>query len=283
MSYLDRIATCRRWDPAAYRPLVIDGRTLGRVGHGFAGRLAGYPEVFAVGEDAVAFASGLDDFDSRSQAVAEVLLDLKARGEVPLWRGEDYPVLTRWGAAPVLKIERAATPLLGTRSFGVHLNGLVRDTGGLKVWVGKRAADKETAPGKLDHIVAGGQPFGLGVRENLIKEAWEEAGIPAEVAARAVATGAISYRCERPEGLRDDVAFCYDLELPADFTPENTDGEVESFALWPIEEVLARVRAGEDFKFNVNLVVIDLAIRHGLIAPDDPDYQEIWQGLRLVE
>jgi len=63
----------------------------------------------------------------------------------------------------------------------------------------------------------------------------------------------------------------------------NTDGEVESFALWPIEEVLARVRAGEDFKFNVNLVVIDLAIRHGLIAPDDPDYQEIWQGLRLAE
>ena len=283
MSYLDRIATCRRWDPAAYRPLIIDGRTLGRVGHGFARRLAGYPEVFAVGEDAIAFAPGLDDFDSRSQAVAEVLLDLKAQGEIPLWRGEDYPVLLRWGAAPVLKIERAATPLLGTRSFGVHLNGLVRDAEGLKIWVGKRAADKETAPGKLDHIVAGGQPFGLGVRENLIKEAWEEAGIPAELAARAVATGAISYRCERPEGLRDDVLFCFDLELPADFAPVNTDGEVESFALWPIEEVLARVRAGEDFKFNVNLVVIDLAIRHGLIAPDDPDYQEIWQGLRLAE
>jgi 8-oxo-dGTP pyrophosphatase MutT (NUDIX family) len=283
VSYLDRIATCRRWDPAAYRPLVIDGRTLGRVGYAFARRLAGYPEVFAVGEDAVAFAPGLDDFDSRSQAVAGVLLDLKAQGEIPLWRGEAYPVLPRWGAAPVLKIERAATPLLGIRSFGVHLNGLVRDAGGLKMWVGKRAADKETAPGKLDHIVAGGQPFGLGVRENLIKEAWEEAGIPAELAARAVPTGAISYRCERPEGLRDDVAFCYDLELPADFVPENTDGEVESFALWPIEEVLARIRAGEDFKFNVNLVVIDLAIRHGLIAPDDPDYQEICEGLRLAE
>ena len=155
--------------------------------------------------------------------------------------------------------------------------------GGLKMWVGKRAADKETAPGKLDHIVAGGQPFGLGVRENLIKEAWEEAGIPAELAARAAATGAVSYRCERPEGLRDDVMFCYDLELPADFTPVNTDGEVESFALWPIEEVLARVRDTEDFKFNVNLVVIDLAIRLGLIAPDDTGYQEIWQGLRLVE
>ncbi len=283
MSYLDRIATCRRWDPAAYRPLVIDGRTLGRVSHGVARRLAAFPEVFVVREDAVALAPGLDDFESRSRAVAEVLGEMKARGEIPLWRGEDYPVVARWGAAPALKIERAAVPLLGTRGFGVHLNGLVQSARGLSMWVAKRAANKQTAPGKLDHLVAGGQPFGLGVRENLIKEAGEEAGVPAELAARAVAVGAVSYRCERPEGLRDDVLFCYDLELPENFTPQNTDGEVESFALWPIAEVLARIRDTEDFKFNVNLVVLDLAIRHGLIAPDDPDYQEIWQGLRLAE
>ena len=54
----------------------------------------------------------------RSHAVAEVMRDLKAQGEIPLWRGEDYPVLIRWGEAPVLKIERAATPFLGFRSFG---------------------------------------------------------------------------------------------------------------------------------------------------------------------
>ncbi len=283
MSYLDRIATCRRWDPAAYRPLVIDGRTLGRVSHGVARRLAEFPEVFVVSHDSVALAPGLDDFVSRSRAVAEVLGEMKARGEVPLWRGEDYPVVERWGAEPAFKIERAAAALLGTRSFGVHLNGLVRGTGGLSMWVAKRAANKQTAPGKLDHLAAGGQPVGLGVRENLIKEAGEEAGIPAELAARARPVGAVSYRCERPEGLRDDVLFCYDLELPADFAPANTDGEVESFSLWPIAEVLARVRDTEDFKFNVALVVIDLAIRLGLIAPDDPDYQEIWQGLRLAE
>ena len=283
MSYLDRIATCRRWDPAAYRPLVIDGQTLGRVSHAVARRLAEFPEVFVVGDNSVALAPGLDDFESRSRAVAGVLGEMKAQGEIPLWRGEDYPVVARWGDAPALKIERAAAALLGTRSFGVHLNGLVQAARGLSMWVAKRAANKQTAPGKLDHLAAGGQPFGLGLRENLIKEAGEEAGIPAELAARAIPTGAVSYRCARPEGLRDDVLFCYDLELPAEFVPANTDGEVESFSLWPIAEVLARVRDGEDFKFNVALVVIDLAIRRGLIAPDDPDYQEIWQGLRLAE
>ncbi len=283
MSYLDRIATCRRWDPAAYRPLVIDSRTLGRVSHGVARRLAEFPEAFVVGDESVALAPGLDDFDSRSRAVAGALGEMRARGEIPHWRDEDYPVVERWGEAPAFKIERAASVLLGTRRFGVSVNGLVRSAGRLERWVGKRAANKQTEPGKLDHLVAGGQPFDLGVRENMIKEAWEEAGVPAELAARAVAVGAVSYRCARPDGLFDEVSFCYDLELPAEFTPQNTDGEVESFSLWPIEEVLARVRDTEDFAFDVTLVVIDLAIRRGLIAPDDPDYQEIWQGLQLAE
>jgi len=283
MSYLDRIATCRRWDPAAYRPWVIDGRTLGRVSHGVARRLAGFPEVFVVGDDSVALAPGLDDFVSRSRAVAGVLGEMKARGEVPHWRGEDYPVVERWGEAPALKIERAAAALLGTHRFGVSVNGLVRSADGLKMWVAKRAANKQTEPGKLDNLVDGGKTFGMGLSENMIKEAWEEAGIQAELAAAAIPTGAVSFRCARPEGLLDEVAFCYDLELPQEFTPQNIDGEVESFSLWPIEEVLARVRDTEDFGFDVPLVIIDFAIRHGLIAPGDPDYQEIWEGLRMAE
>lgn len=283
MSYLDRIAVCRHWNPEGYRPFTIDGAVLGRVTHGFARRLEAFPKVFTVSDRAVTLVPELGDFETRSAAVREVLLELKAQGEVPHWRDEDYPVLRRWGDAPALKIERAASALLGTRRFGVNVNGLVWDAGDLKMWVAKRAANKQTDPGKLDHLVAGGQPFGLGVRENLIKEAWEEAGIPEELAARAIPVGAVSFRCERPEGLLDEVSFCYDLELPADFAPVNTDGEVESFSLWAIEEVLARVRETEDFSFDVPLVVIDFALRHGLIAPDDPDYQEIWEGLRLSQ
>ncbi len=283
MSYLDRIAVCRHWDPERYRPFTIDGATLGRVAHGFARRLEAYPGVFVVSDRAVTLRPGLGDFDSRSAALREVLLELKGNGEIPLWLDEDYPVLRRWGEPPALKMERAAVPRFGVRGFGVHLNGLVRRRQGLEMWVATRARDKPTAPGKLDHIVAGGQPYGLGVAENLIKEAQEEAGIPAALAAKAVPVGAVSYRCERPEGLRDDVLFCYDLDLPEDFAPANQDGEVESFALWPMEEVLARIRDTDDFKFNVNLVVLDLAVRLGLITPDAPDYQEIWEGLRLSQ
>jgi hypothetical protein len=283
VSFLDRIAPCRRWDPAAYRPFVIEGRRMGRVRHALARRLADFPRVFQVGERGVELNPALGDAESRSQAVEDALRPLAEARELGRWRAEAYPVVQRWGEAPVMIIDRGLVPGLGLRAFGVHLNGLVEGPEGLQVWVARRSMDRPSAPGKLDHVVAGGQPHGLGIRENLAKECAEEADIPAALAARAVAVGAVSYRCERPEGLRDDVLFCFDLELPPDFRPGNTDGEVEDFFLWPVERVIETVRATDDFKFNVNLVILHLMLRRGLLDPDEPNYHEIAEGLWLGE
>ncbi len=282
MSYLDRIAECHRWDPEAYRPFTIEGVTLGRVTRDLARRLKGFPKVFQVTDGAVALVPELADFESRSAAVHEILLSFREAGLIPHWRDEDYSVVRRWGDAPHMKMERGAVPLFGVRGFGVNLNGYQRRADGLHLWVGTRAKTKQTAPGKLDHIVGGGQPYGLGVLENLIKECQEEAGMARELATRAVPVGAVSYICTRDEGLRDDVFFNYDLELPDGFIPRNTDGEVESFELWPMARVMETMRDTRDFKFNVNLVLLDFAIRHGVLTPDDPDYQAIWEGLRCA-
>ena len=46
---------------------------------------------------------------------------------------------------------------------------------------------------------------------------------------------------------------------------------MDSFELWPIERVLAAVRDTDDFKFNVNLVLIDLFLREGLISGPPAD------------
>ena len=91
----------------------------------------------------------------------------------------------------------------------------------------------------------------------------------------------ITYVREDDWGLRPDVMFCFDLEVPADFVPVNTDGEMSGFTLMPVLEVAARVRDTLDFKLNVNLVIIDFLVRHGILNPDnEPDYQDIIQGLR---
>jgi hypothetical protein len=133
----------------------------------------------------------------------------------------------------------------------------------------------------LDNMVAGGQPIGIGLMDNMIKECGEEAGIPKAIARTAVPVGMISYTHQAPEGCKPDQMFCFDLELPEDFTPRVTDGEVEEFYLWPVEKVAATVRDGFEFKFNCNLVIIDFLMRRGVIDPDrEPDYAALAHGLR---
>ncbi len=281
MSLRDRIEACRRWDPQDYLRFRIGGRPVGWIAKAFAPKLQAYDRAFDFASDGIALKARYDDFESRSAALREVALALQESGLIRRWRGEDYAIYADWSEPPLARLERSVVPLFGTCGQGVHVNGFVRKAEGLQLWVGRRAKDKATAPGKLDHIVAGGQPFGLSVFDNLLKEAAEEASIPADLACRARPAGLVSYITELPEGLRYDLLNCYDLELPEDFRPVCSDGEVEDFFLWPVEEVIRVLEAGDDFKFNVALVVIDFLIRRGFIGPERPDYPELVHGLRL--
>jgi Domain of unknown function (DUF4743) len=280
MSLLDHISLCRRRDMSRYRPFVAGEERVGWVEHGLARRLLADGAIFQGDETVLRLAPALADFDSRSRAMAEVAARLVADGTLRKLRGEDFPVASAYGRPALFKLDRIAVAIFGIKACGVHMNGFVRRADGLHLWIGRRAKNKSVAPGKLDHLVAGGQPYGLGIRENLVKECAEEAAIPESLAARAVPTGIVSYLMEYEGGLRDDVLFVFDLELPADFQPRNTDGEIEEFMLWPAERVLREIDTTDNFKFNVNLVMIDFLIRHGVIGPERPDYLELLGGLR---
>jgi 8-oxo-dGTP pyrophosphatase MutT (NUDIX family) len=279
MSYLDRLASFACPDLSAYLTLRVAGHAVGSLKPDFARHLADFPQVFQVGERDVVLSPRFRGYDDRTRAVEEVLQTLHNQRVVPDWRRERYRICTAFSEPPLLAIDRGSAPLMGIRSYGVHLNGFVRAEGGLKMWIGRRAKDRGIAPGKLDQIVAGGQPAGLTVAENLVKECAEEASIPPELAARAKPVGALFYTCERPEGLRRDVLFIYDLELPAGFVPNNADGEMESFELLSLPEVAAIARDTDDFKFNCALVAIDFLMRHGFLAPDEPDYDRLVAGM----
>ena len=279
MSFLDRIDACNAHDLSRFVPFRVAGSRLGWVKRPFAALLAAYPEVFRVSDEAVALAPELGSFDHRSEAADRALRDLRERGAVAGWRDEMYPVAAAYGATPLLQMERAAIPLFGVRAFGVHVNGFVRGRNGVEMWIPRRSRSKPTYPGMLDNFVAGGQPIGIGLMDNVIKEAEEEAGVPPGLAARAVSVGAVSYCMETPEGLKPDVQFAFDLELPPGFEPRNADGEIDAFHLWPVERVMEVVRETTEFKFNCNLINIDFFIRHGFLGPDDPDYLDVVAGL----
>jgi 8-oxo-dGTP pyrophosphatase MutT (NUDIX family) len=278
VGYLDHIRACNAHDLARFRPFRIADQPVGWVKLDFAERLAAFDEVFRVSDHAVELAPELDGVDVRTAAVEPILRRLADDGLTSRWRDERYPVAPldaspHAGGSVLMHMERAAIPLFGVRAYGEHMNGWVRQGDGLYLWVARRADDKPTYPGMLDNTVAGGQPVGIGLKENLIKECWEEAGIPR-------ALGAISYVYEGEGGLKPDLQYCFDLELPEGFVPRNRDGEIAEFWLWPIERVAETVRDGFAFKFNCNLVIIDFLVRHGVIGPDHPDYIAITHGLR---
>jgi 8-oxo-dGTP pyrophosphatase MutT (NUDIX family) len=183
-------------------------------------------------------------------------------------RGEDFDVRAPDSAHSLAVLDRGAVPIFGVIGAGVHLNGVVRRADGLHLWIATRSASKKLDPGKFDNLVGGGVSAGLTPTATLAKEADEEAAIPAALIEKATLTAQIDYAMERPEGLRRDRLYCFDLVLPEHFTPRAADGEVESFALWPAKRILEVMLAGDDFKFNVNLVLIDWLIRAQFFAPD---------------
>ena len=249
--------------------------------------------------------------ESRSQAVATVMEELKQTGIVTGWRNELYPVSDSFYNPPFFLMERAATDLLGVLSYGVHINGILHpdvDVDGNQpqlplMWMARRSKTKSKYPTMLDHIVAGGQPAGLSLMENVIKECEEEAGIPPDIAVPGVnlrPAGVVSYeeanRCvagggdDAASGESDNsfhtisrvVLFNYDLYLPKEFVPKPVDGEVEDFFLWTVDQIKDSMAPDFDdpIKPNCYLVIIDYLLRVGYISPETPGYLDVLQELR---
>ncbi|KAJ2725076.1 hypothetical protein GGI07_001544 [Coemansia sp. Benny D115] len=231
------------------------------------------------------FAQTLNTCQLRSDGVASLLAAMRAEkawASLQKWRNELYPVYGDVSNSDgiAVMIERAASYNFGIRTFGVHINGITKDaSGNIKMWVAKRSATKQTWPGYLDQIVAGGIGNGMGVWDSVVKECGEEAGIPEKIAETTKTAGIIQYFTCSELGLQPETEFVFDLVLPCDFVPQPTDGEVEKFHLWSLDEVIDNLRSGL-FKPNCAVCIVDFLIRHGWLTPEnEPDYIEIVENI----
>lgn len=279
MSYLAQVQRCNRRDLSRYVPFIAAGQQVGWLTPERAAALKNLKGVFVAEGKGVGFTPSLKTATQRSGALAEVLLDLTTTGLFSRLRGEIYAVKNKWSDKPAFHIDRGLMANFGLRAYGVHMNGLVRKPSGLHLWIGTRSKDVRVEPGKLDNMVAGGQPAGLTLVANLVKECGEEAHISPKLARTAKCVGSISYAFDTRDGLRVDTLFCYDLAVPPTFKPKVSE-EITRYQLMSIQTALRLARTTRSFKFNVSLVIIDCAIRHGLIAPDNTrDFDAIITGL----
>lgn len=276
-----------------YITWTINKKVYGYLKPEFAKEMYQYNDIFQYNNNdkSLSFTSNIENLtcDEKTKIVSKITLDLKNKNIIKGWRNELLPVVSSFSEKPVLLLERAAYPFFGMKGYGVHINGYVtnKETKEIEsLWVATRSSSKSTWPSMLDHIVAGGQPFGISPSDNVIKECGEEANIPRDIASKAKSVGAVSYlSLDEDNNLKRDVLFCFDLEIPREFEPRPVDGEVESFQLKSIEWVINKLAEGgpHGYKPNCNLVVIDFLMRNGMITPESPYYLEIVAALRSGE
>lgn len=312
----DRAGTAARSAVPFFIGNNINQKPLGLVLPEAANAFSKFPSFFSVNEDEVRFIDRNEWFgggdekendnssfllNKRSEALREVLETMRDDESVPAlggWRDEAFSVRESFHSPPLLIVERAAAVLFGVPAYGVFVNGYTceeqdghQNRRPTHVWVGRRSPTKQTWPGRLDSLAAGGLGAGVLPRQAILNECAEEAGIDASyLEERIKAVSAVSYTGFNDDlwGLKRDVLFCFDLELPQDFEPVPVDGEMESFEKIPINrlvELLAEPIRNEDdsdnlWKPNVGVVLIDFLVRHGILDADDPCFLELIDALR---
>lgn len=282
MALIDRIQAVQHRLPEQFVRLTIGGEQVGFPSAVLADRLASeLPGVLVRNGADIALSSQSGDFDAATASLKAVKDYLETHALMLPPRHEPYAVRNSWGDDAIALIERNATMPLGMVSYGVNLNAwTVDDSGNQLLWVGRRSMSKQTEPGKLDHVAAGGQPYGIGLRENIIKEAGEEAGIPPTLACKSIPTGAVSGHYHGAI-CRRFIHYNFDLALPRSFEPRPVDGEVDAFTACAPEEVIEALRDGYHFDLESAISVIDWLIRHGHVhAENEPDFDAVLSGLR---
>jgi 8-oxo-dGTP pyrophosphatase MutT (NUDIX family) len=248
-------------------PFFIDQACVGSVDAGHRDALLAWPGLLQVGRDDVRLTAAPPERDA---ALATINAGLREQGLIRAWRDETYPVIDPASGGLLARIERAASRFWGTLTFGAHANGWVAGADGqpAALWIAQRSFDKATDPGAHDNLVGGGVPLGQDPYQTLVREGWEEAGLPPAVMQRARPGRVIELRRDIPEGLQFERIHAYDLPLQPGQAPCNQDGEVHAFDCLPLAQALA-LAAGNTMTVDATLVTLDFALRHGLLPAAD--------------
>jgi 8-oxo-dGTP pyrophosphatase MutT (NUDIX family) len=274
------VQRCHNYQLNQFRPFYVAGYKVGWIRPEDLPLFEQSPELFAVESERVVLLGEPSSPKERSAQLDAVLRQLRDQGHITGWRDEHYLISNDEGT-PLFSVERSATALLGVLNLGVHLNGFVKRTDGIWLWMARRARNRPRYPGKLDQMVAGGMTAYQSPQQVMKRECQEEAGVPMTLAETLKSVGLVTLCHHNSKGqLRREILYTYDLELPETFQPCNQDGEVEEFQLMPIAEVVRLVAETDEIKTNCNLVVLDFLVRHGVLHADQAYYAELVEGLR---
>lgn len=250
------------------QPLRVAGQVVGSVAEGFLSkislqRLLDKRYKLSIGEHGgapvwslhlppeAASDANVNTTTDALNTLAEALRDANLCGP---WRNEQLAV-TNLSGEVVGTVERGAVRVLGITTCAVHLVGLAPDG---RMWVQKRSLNKPNDPGLWDTLMGGMISAADSLPQALARETWEEAGLHVHTLADVAHGGHVLF--SRPSSEGGGAGYMVEridwfrAVVPEGMAPDNQDGEVDEFALLPLEEVRAQVAQGR-FTLEAGLVI----------------------------
>ncbi|MDO4642079.1 MAG: NUDIX domain-containing protein [Neisseria sp.] len=255
------------FDGALWQRLLFNGLPFGFINERWRGLLVrdwqGEAEVLA---DSLNLLS--QDWLTMGDALQTLTQDWHERGEFHGWRNEKFDVCDASGKV-LFALERSAFRPLGLLSNAVHINGMAECNGETGFWIGRRSPFKAVDPDKLDNVVGGGVASGESIEKAMVREGWEEAGLPeALLAGLACRSRLLSLRSVS-RGLHREWLHIFDVWLPEGVVPENQDGEVAEFSLMGIDDLAGAMAEGL-FMNDAMVATLDCCRRFGLLDAAHP-------------
>ena len=160
----------------------------------------------------------------------------------------------------IYKIPRGMLDILGLPAYGVHCNGWQIEGKNLFFYLGKRSERLNKFPGLYDNLIGGGQPCNLSLKENLIKEGFEEIGLNKMFMNKAELKSFNHYIHDNNDSLNSAIIATFDLELDKSFRFNGQDNEVEKVERFEVNEVFELLTESK-LKPNCLIPIIDFLIR----------------------
>ena len=261
MGFLFHISRCNHYDLTEFLPWHISGKRVGYVHKKHSKYLEAFPKFFVSLSDHFALSDNLINSEERTMAIEEMLEILRTEDPKLSKLNEKYAVKENINGKTLMEIDRGAADFFGILNTGVHLNGITNDHENKKMWVATRSHQRKTFPGELDNMVAGGQPSNITRQENVVKECYEEASIPEELAKASEPKGVVSYNMQAGTTLRRKILYVYDLYLPSSFIPLPNDNEVEKFDLVSVETVMETIKNRHIILVKIFILKISIIFR----------------------
>ena len=207
----------------------------------------------------VALRSTLLEYDRRHGWRGPVARGVKASDEDG-WREALVDVPRTGGLVPSIVTGVAARTVAVYTKDGEHRQ-IVWEQGLL--WARKPGvrAGVGPSPKTAGEIVRRGLPAGETVLDCALRELYEEAGLPESLARQVQPAGHITTARMEAEGWHEETLLVFNLQIPLDVQPYNTDGEVSGFECLSLDEVMQRI-AERDFSEDAACVVAQ-GLLHG--------------------